>query len=411
MKATAHERALLPGVALQGAVGALGGFIGFFIMAAQRVDAMFVFTAIAQTAATLAIALSYLAGPRFGLDGRRLFKLGFLLPGLLLLSGGASVVMLGAAFGAFTGLTWGGRHWLEMTLLQDEERDRYAAHSGAWTVALAVVATLVTTLVLALAGGQSGLVYRLYGLLCIGGAFAFGNRIPHTAPVALRTPFAVVRQREFLACLPLFFLESGLYGIGQCLAAAGAVQALDSASRFGWVATLAGVTGGSALYVTRKMRDTTNRLRWLSISCFVVGLSFVLLGASAWIPALYVLHSVLKAAGGPFLSASEQVLNQRTLDIRGALGDRIVARECTLWALRMASLFLFWGLTAHMQPTIVLLAGSFVLALATGMEYLFGRELLQRRAAERAAPGGGLRQPHGGFALKGAVVGEGVEAG
>ncbi|TFV88426.1 hypothetical protein E4K72_21925 [Oxalobacteraceae bacterium OM1] len=384
MTVSAHERALLPGVALQGAVGALGGFIGFFITAAYRVEAMFMFTAVMQTAATASIVLSYLAGPRLRLDGRRLLRLGFLLPGLLLLFGDGSVTVLGIAFGSFIGLTWGARHWLEMLLLRDEERDGYAAHSGAATVALSVAATLATTVLLAVAGEHSRLVYQLYGVLCIAGAFSLGKRIPRTEPVSLNRPLDVLRQPEFLACLPLFFLESGLFGIGQCLASAGAAHSLGSASDFGWVSTVAGMAAGAALYVTRSRRGVENRLRWLGGSCFVVGLSFVLLGASAWLPGLFVVYSVLKAAGGPFLAASEQVLNQRTLDIRGALADRIAARECVLWVLRMGSLLLFWGLTAHMKPMTVLVAGSFSLAVATALEYAFGKALLWRRAVGQA---------------------------
>jgi len=100
-----------------------------------------------------------------------------------------------------------------------------------------------------------------------------------------------------------------------------------------------------------------------------------MLGASAWIPALYVGYSILKSAGGPFLSASEQVLNQRTLDIRGSLSDRIFARELVLWALRMVSLCMFWWLANELSSTHILTVGSLLLAAATGMEYVFGKSL------------------------------------
>jgi hypothetical protein len=387
MTTSNHERALMPAIALQGAIGTLAGFIGFFITAAQTVDAMFLFTAVSQTAATAAIFLSYLFGPRFQIDGARLLKMGFLLPGLLLLFGGDSVLMLGIAFGTFIGLTWGARHWLEMSLLQDAERDAYATHSGTCTVILGVAATLATTLLLAVAGEHGGLVYRIYGMVCVCGAFMLGKRLPRTAPVSLSKPLDVMRQPEFVACLPLFLLESGLYGIGQSLASVGAAHSLGSASHFGWVATVAGLAGGAALYLTRKNRGMNNRMHWLGGSCLVVGLSFVLLGASAWIPALYVAYSVLKAAGGPFLAASEQVLNQRTLDIRGALSDRIFAREVVLWMLRMMSLYAFWALTRALSPAAVLAVGSAVLAAATGMEYLAGKTLFWSRArtVEQAA--------------------------
>jgi hypothetical protein len=109
-----------------------------------------------------------------------------------------------------------------------------------------------------------------------------------------------------------------------------------------------------------------------------------LLGLSPWIPALFTGYLVLKALGGPFLSASEQVLNQRTLDIRGSLSDRIIARECVLWMLRMISLFLFWGLANSLPPKQMIAVGSALLALATGLEYLYGHVWYWRDAKSLA---------------------------
>jgi hypothetical protein len=375
MKISPHERALLPLIALQGAVGTLGGFIGFFVIGAQNVNAMFRFTAGMLTAAMAATFLSYFLGPRLHLTGKRLLKLGFLIPGLLILLCDRSVTLLAIAYGSFIGLTWGARHSLEMSLLSDAERDGYAAHSGTVTVVLGIAATLVATLLLAGWAEQSRYVYLFYGAICVAGALVFGNTIPDTPPVSIKDPLSVIRQPEFIACLPLFFLESGLFGVSQALASAGAVKALGSASHFGWVSSVAGLAGGVALYFTRKNRDVENRTHWLGGACLVVAFSFVLLGASAWIPALYVGYSVLKAAGGPFLSASEQVLNQRTLDIRGALSDRIFAREFVLWLLRMVSLAMFWALANLLSPTHLLAAGSMLLAVATGMEYVIGQSL------------------------------------
>ena len=81
------------------------------------------------------------------------------------------------------------------------------------------------------------------------------------------------------------------------------------------------------------------------------------------------------------------MLNQRTLDIRGTLADRIFARELVLWALRMASLLLFWAASSLLAPTPMLVLGSVLLALATACEYLIGRTLFWQRgaAAEPAA--------------------------
>lgn len=374
-----HERALLPLVGLQGAVGTLGGFIGFFVVGAHDVHAMFRFTACMMTAAMAATLVGYVFGPHLRMTGRRLFRLGFLLPGIVLLTCDATVVTMALAFGMFVGMTWTARHALEMALLQDDQRDRYAARSGTVTVALGVAATLLATLLLAGDAEQSRYVYRFYGVLCIAGALVLGRSLPHTAPLTITAPLAVLRQPQFIACLPLFFLESGLFGISQAMASAGAVSALGSASQFGWVATVAGLVGGMALYITRKQRSVHNRTHWLGGACLVMALAFVLLGASVWLPALYIGYSVLKAAGGPFLAASEHVLNQRTLDIRGTLSDRIFARELVLWALRMVSLLLFWAVATMLTSTQLLVSGAALLALATAMEYAIGKALFQQR--------------------------------
>lgn len=373
MTIPANERALLPSIALQGAISTLGGFIGFFIMRAQNVDAMLRFTAGMMTAALAATLLAYALGPRLRLTGKRLFTLGFIAPGLLILLSDRSADMMAVAYGTFIGLTWSARHWLEMSLFSDAQRDSYAAHSGALTVVFGIGATLAATLVLTGAADHSGHVYDLYGALSVIGGLLVCRWIPATEPVSIDRPVAVMRQPQFIACLPLFFLESGLFGVGQALSSAGAVKALGSASQFGWVATAASLVGGIALYFTRKNRDVGNRAQWLGASCLVVGSAFLLLGASAWMPVLFIAYSVLKAAGSPFLMASEQVLNQRTLDIAGKLSDRIVARECVLWLLRMTSLLLFWGLAGMLSSTQLLVAGSLMLAAATGMEYVIGQ--------------------------------------
>jgi hypothetical protein len=70
------------------------------------------------------------------------------------------------------------------------------------------------------------------------------------------------------------------------------------------------------------------------------------------------------------------VLNQRTLDIRGSLSDRIFAREFVLWVLRMVSLCMFWALANVLSSTHLLAVGSALLAIATGMEYVMGQSLL-----------------------------------
>lgn len=386
MSLSLSQRSLLPLIGLHGAVHSLAGFIGFFVLDDQNLHALFRYTAGMLTAAMLSTFVAYAFGPRLGLSGRRLMRLGFLLPGLLLLFGEQSVTTLALAFGCFLGMTWSGRHSLEMSLMRNHERDGYAAHAVAVMMIPGVLATLAATLVLAYFGPRAQYVYWLYGALCVAGAALLGRGIPDTDPVSLKEPLSVLRQPQFVACLPLFFLESGLFGIGQAMAATGAVKALGSASQFGWVATGAGLIGGCALYLTRTGRAVENRTRWLGASCLVVGLSFTLLGASAWIPALFIAHAVLKAAGTPFLSASQQVLNQCTLDVHGELSDRIFARELVLWVLRMASLGLFWALANLLSPLQLLVAGSALLALATALEYALGKALFWRNGIAAQQP-------------------------
>ncbi|HZW12743.1 MAG TPA: hypothetical protein VFF81_06070 [Noviherbaspirillum sp.] len=386
MKSSSHQRALLPLIGLQGAIGSLGGFIGFFIVGSQDPHAIFRYTAGMLTAAVMSIFLTYLFGPRFGMTGRRLLRLGFLVPGLLLIVGEGSIAMMAIAFGAFIGMTAGARHSLEMSVLSDAERDGYAARTGTLSVICSVAVTLGATLLLASFAEQSHYVFWLYGALCVLGAAALGRSIPDTPPVSLKAPLSILKQPQFVACLPIFFLESGLFGISQAMASAGAVQALGSATNFGWVATVAGLVGGIALYVTRKSRNVQNRTHWLGGACLVVSLAYVLLGASVWVPSLFIGYSVLRAAGLPFLGASQQVLTQRILDIQGELSDRIFARELVLWMLRMVSLFLFWSLANVISPVSLLLVGSGLLATATAMQYLVGKDLFWKR-------GGTLQQP------------------
>src|SRR5512133_595372 len=143
-----QERSLLPFVTLQGAICTLFGFIGYFLMSGRGHQAMFEFTSIMLTFAMLAAVLAYGFGARLGLSGKTLMRLGFFLPGVVLLSGNGSVWAMAFAFGSFLGLTWSARHWLEMQLLGDGQRDAYASHAGALAVAGGIVTTLLATMLL-----------------------------------------------------------------------------------------------------------------------------------------------------------------------------------------------------------------------------------------------------------------------
>jgi hypothetical protein len=370
MLISTRERSLLPFVTLQGAVCTLYGFIGYLLMRDRGHQAMFEFTAIMLTFAMLSAALAYGFGARLGLGGRMLMKLGFFVPGVVLLSGNQSVWAMSFAFGSFLGLTWSARHWLEMQLLSDGQRDAYASHAGALAVAGGIAATLLATLLLARSGNSARLLYALYGTVCLLAAWRLGRGMPEALLQPLKAPLALVKQPDFLACLPLFFLESGLFGLGQAITSIGASRAMGSAAALGTVATVAGLAGGVGLYLSARRRDADNRASWLGGSCLAMAIAFLFLAGSAWIPGLFVVHLIAKAVASPFLGASEHVLNQKALDIAGDLGDRIVVREVTLWVLRMVSLLGFWALSNALPPAAMLAAGAVLMALAVALEYL-----------------------------------------
>ncbi|MFM2035121.1 MAG: hypothetical protein RL459_386, partial [Pseudomonadota bacterium] len=73
---------------------------------------------------------------------------------------------------------------------------------------------------------------------------------------------------------------------------------------------------------------------------------------------------------------SEQVLNQRVLDLKGALADRIVVREGLLWLFRMIGLGSFWALVQGWSAQHMLLLGGTLMAAATLMEWALGRAWL-----------------------------------
>jgi len=377
-----QERTLLPFVTLQGAVCTLFGFIGYFMMSSRGHQAMFEFTSIMLTFAMLAALFAYGFGARLGLSGKTLMKLGFFFPGVVLLSGNQSVWAMSFAFGSFLGLTWSARHWLEMQLLSDGQRDAYASHAGALGVAGGIAATLLATMLLGNSGNSARLLYALYGAACLLAAWRLGRGMADAPLQPLKAPLALVKRPEFLACLPLFFLESGLFGLGQAITSVGASRAMGSAAALGTAATVAGLAGGVGLYLSARRRDVDNRASWLGGSCLAMAIAFLFLAGSAWLPGLFVVHLIVKAVASPFLSASEHVLNQKVLDIAGDLGDRIVVREVTLWAMRMVSLLGFWALSNALPPAVMLAAGALLMAVAVALEYIvahawFGEEAQQ----------------------------------
>ncbi len=375
------ERRMRPFIALQAAVSAIGGFAGVFVQAQHGAAATTRYAAIMLTAIALCIVLSYAFGPRLRLSGRRLLRAGFALPAALLWWAEGRPDVLALAVGGFIGLTWGARHALELHLLGDDERDAYAAHAIALAVGVSLVTTLVVSVVLAFSGEARMPVYRLFAVLAAVGALFAGRRVPEAPPVALHAPWAVVRQRQYLACLPLFFLESGLLGVGLVLTANGAVRSLEGASHYGWAASAATLVGAVALRAARGLRHGGNRDGWMLGACVGVVMAAGLLGASVAWPAIFVLHLLLQSMVAPFWMASEHVLNQRALDIRGAVGDRIVAREAALGLFRLLALGGFWGATQALDDGQRIVVGASLMGLAAVLEYRLGRAWLARGGA------------------------------
>ena len=368
-----------PFIALQAAVSALGGFAGVFVFAAHGAAAVARYAAVMLACAALSIVLSYALGMRLRISGRRLLQAGFALPAALLWWADGRPDLLALAFGGFLGLTWGARHWLELHLVPDAERDGYATHAIALAVGVALFSTLAVSALLAAFDEARAPVYSLFAVLSAIGAVLAGRRIPEAPPVALQAPLSVLRQPAYFACLPLFLLESGLLGIGLVLTASGAVRSLEHASHYGWAASAATLAGALALRALRSRRHSENRVRWMRAACVGIVIAAALLGASALWPALFVLHLLLQSAVNPFWAASEHVLNQRALDIHGSVGDRIAAREGTLGVFRLVTLAAFWWATQGLDDRQRLVAGAALMGLAAVLEYRLGRNWLASR--------------------------------
>lgn len=381
---SATERRLLPFVALQGSVATLGSFAGVFVFAQGGMAATARYAALMLGTTALSIALAYALGAALRLRCATLVRAAFVVPGVLLWFAEGRPDVLGLAFGLFLGLSWGARNWLELTLLADHERDAYATHATVLTVAASLATIFLVTLLLQLGGERRQPVFALYAVASLAAAALAARGLPETASIRLHSPWAVARQRGFVACLPLYLLESGLFGVILVIGASGAVHALGEASRYGWVATAAAVAGGIALFALRRRRRPHNRQHWMAAACAGMVLAYGLLGASSVWPWLFVAHLVLHSGVSPFWQASEQVLNQRTMDIRGALADRILAREATLGLFRLLVLGTFWWGTAGWSDLRMLQVGAALMAGAALLEFALGRAWLRHRPAHAA---------------------------
>jgi hypothetical protein len=294
--------------------------------------------------------------------------------------------LLGVTVGGFLGLSWAARHWIELGLVGDGERDAYASRVTVLGVLASLLTTLVVSGLLAWTGEAQAMALSLYAALAWLGWLACTRALPDMPDLRLQAPLRVLRQPAWRASLPLFLLESGLFGVGLVMSASGAVQALGSASHYGWAATAATLVGAAGLYVLRHRRHAGNRTAWMALACVGMVTGQLLLGASAWLPALYVLHLLVQASAAPFWQASEQVLNQRVMDMQGALADRIVVRELTLGLLRLSLLSVFWAAVQPLPASRVLALGAGLMATASVLEYALGRHWLRHHPASVPGP-------------------------
>ncbi len=383
MPTTIHplERQLLPFVAFQGAFTTLAGFGALLVYQAGGMAASVQYTAWMLGIAMLSIMSPFVLGRALRLRGKRLVRLSFAVPAVALWWADGQPMLLALSFGGFLGWSWAARHWIELSTLHDAERDAYAAHVTIVTVVASLLTTAVVSALLSVFDESPMAVYGSYAVLAAVASIWAVRRLPTTPVMQGEQPLAVVRQPGFKRCLPLYFLESGMLGIGMVLGAGGAAQALGQVSHYGWVSVVATMLGAAALYALRRKRHSGNRVRWMGLACIAMASGHLLLGGSVLHPGLYVLHLLVIACALPFWQASEQVLNQRTLDIHGALADRIVVRESTLWLFRVTLLALFWGVMHDASPAALLQLGAGLMVTATVFEYLIGRAWLSHQGA------------------------------
>lgn len=371
------HRRLLPFVAFQGAVSTLIGFGGLLVFVQDGALATVHFAVSLLTATVFAITVPYLLGRWMPMQVRHVVRLCFAIPAVLLWWADGRPVLLAVACGGFLGASWSARLWLELSLLQDAQRDAYATRMTVWTVLSSLLATLLVSAALSWAHEAAFAVYASYAVIAALAVFLAPRAIPSAPLMRLRDPVSVLRQPAYVQSLPLYFLESGLMGVGMVINASGAVQALGRASHYGWAVSAATVVGALSLYAVRTRRHGGNRVRWMGVACLGMVAGQSLLAASVWMPLLYVSHVLLLACAQPFWQASEQVLNQRALDLHGDLADRIVVREWTLWLFRCTALLAFWWLVQGWSATRQLVLGVALMALATVLEWMLARRWLR----------------------------------
>ncbi|RZS54414.1 hypothetical protein [Sphaerotilus mobilis] len=389
MQLSPLERRLLPYIAVQAGLSTLVGFGAVLVHAEGGIEATVVYTLLMLSAVMAGLVLVYASGALWRVDSRRMGMAAMLLAASVLPFAHRHPGLLALAVGGFIGVAWGARHWIELRLVEDVGRDTYAAHVTVTSVVVSLVVMALSSLWLTWAGDgpqtARGL-YLGYAALASVGALATVHRLPDTPPVRLHQPWALVRQAGWRASMRLYGLSSVMFAVGTVMSASGAMQALGKASHYGWVATLATLAGAAGLWALRHRRHAGNRVRTMALSTLGLAGAHLMLGASAWLPALYVLHLLMQAGISPFWQASEQVLHQRAMDFHGELSDRIAMREAGLWLFRMISLGGFWLVMHDASPVVILATGSCLMALATTLEFLLGRAWLHRQDVAEARP-------------------------
>jgi hypothetical protein len=377
----ALHRKILPLAALQGALSTLAGFGGVLVYRQHGMQGTMAYITWMMLFIALATISPFVVGRVLKLHGKRVVRLAFAVPAVALCFAQDRPIVLALATGGFMGWSWAARHWLELSILRDDERDGHTTRMTATAVIASFLTTAAMATLLTVLGENAWVVYGGYAVLAAFGAVFAPRGLPDTPVMQWEQPWTVLRQPGFVQCLPLYFLQSGLSGISMALGASAAVRALGQTSHYGWVVSAATLAGALSLYAMRRKRTATNRVRWMAWACLGMVSAHLLLGASGWWPVLYLLHVLVQACVQPFWQASEQVLNQRALDLKGALADRIVVREMVLGIFRILALAGFGLVVHYADAQATLLLGALAMALSTVLVWLIGRILLARMPA------------------------------
>jgi len=372
-------RRILVFVALQGAMSTFLALGSVVIVAEQGLSAAVTYSAWFVTAIAISLVAPLGLARWVRLSASTLVRASFAIPAVLLPWSLGEPQLQACAMGGYLGVSWCARHSLELGLLRDEERDLYASQVTAWTVTSSLLTTALVSVVMLQSPDETRALYAFYGLLAMAGVVLAGRRLPEAPAAHLDAPWALMRQPAYRRCLPLYGMESGLWGINIVTGASGAVQVLEKTSTFAGLVSLATLAGAVSLWVMRHRRHSGNRARWMGLACIGMVVAHAMVAvAVAWPqwPLIYGVHLLLLAAVTPFWQASEQVLNQRLMDLNGTLADRIAVREITLWGFRFAGLWLFWWAFGTWSPAHLLMLSTALTVTCLVLEWWISRHWL-----------------------------------